>query len=98
VLTRIAAEEEARKTREIRAALDQDRAGELAAIAERTGATLPFGRPQGEEAVLHCRPGDVFAVVEALQGLGAHDVTVRTVDYLFRATNPLTERLMQRLG
>jgi ATP phosphoribosyltransferase len=98
VLTRIAAEEEARKTREIRAALDQDRAGELAAIAERTGATLPYGPPRGEETVLHCRPGDVFAVVEALQGLGAHDVTVRTVDYLFRATNPLTERLMQRLG
>ena len=98
VLTRIAAEEEARTTREVRAAIDPDRAAELAAVAAEAGATLPYGPPQGAEAVLHCRSAQVFDLVAALQRLGAHPVSVRSVDYLFRATNPLTERLMQRLG
>jgi ATP phosphoribosyltransferase len=37
-------------------------------------------------------------VVEALQRIGARDISVRSFDYLFRATNPLTERLFQRIG
>ncbi|HEX2134807.1 MAG TPA: ATP phosphoribosyltransferase, partial [Microvirga sp.] len=98
VLTRIAAEEEARTTREVRAAVDPDRAAALSELAEAAGATLPYGLPRSAEAVLHCRAAQVFELVAALQAFGAHDVTVRTVDYLFRATNPLTERLMQRIG
>jgi ATP phosphoribosyltransferase len=98
VLTRIAAEEEARTTREIRAAVDETRGPELAAIIQEFEASLPYGLPVGEELVLHCRAGQVFDLVAALQAAGAHDVTVRTFDYLFRATNPLTERLFQRLG
>jgi ATP phosphoribosyltransferase len=98
VLTRIAAEEEARTSREIRAALAPDRADELASLLAETGATLPYGAPQGPEVVLHCRAATVFEIVSRLQALGAHDVTVRTFDYLFRATNPLAERLLQRLG
>ena len=98
VLTRIAAEEEARTTREIRAAIEPDRAAELADAAEHAGATLPYGPPRGGEAVLHCRTAQVFELVAALQALGAHDVTVRTVDYLFRAANPLTDRLLRRIG
>ena len=98
LLTRIAAEEEARTTREIRAAIDPDRAAELARLAENATVSLPYGLPRGEEAVLHCRAAQVFELVAALQSLGAHDVTVRTVDYLFRAANPLTDRLMRRLG
>jgi ATP phosphoribosyltransferase len=98
VLTRIAAEEEARKSREIRAALAPGRAEDLAALAADAGATLPYGLPQGSETVLHCRAGTVFEIVSRLQALGARDVTVRTFDYVFRATNPLAERLLQRLG
>jgi ATP phosphoribosyltransferase len=98
VLTRMAAEEEARTTREVRAAIDPARAAELAGLGERGLATLPYGLPRGEEAVLHCRTTQVFELVAALQSLGAHDVTVRTIDYLFRAANPLTERLMRRIG
>jgi len=37
-------------------------------------------------------------VATALQRFGAHHVSVRSVDYLFRASNPLTEKLLHRLG
>jgi ATP phosphoribosyltransferase len=40
----------------------------------------------------------VFDVVEALLGAGAQDVTVRTLDYVFRPSNGLTERLFARLA
>jgi ATP phosphoribosyltransferase len=98
LLTRIAAEEEARTTREVRASVHPGRIGELATLADDAGATLPHGLDRGQEAVLHCPAAEVFGLVEALQGLGAHHVSVRSVDYLFSATNPLTERLMQRIG
>ncbi|MBM6592737.1 ATP phosphoribosyltransferase [Microvirga pudoricolor] len=98
VLTRIAAEEEARTSREVRAAFDATRAGEAEALAAALGASLPYGRPQGPELVLHCPAGVVFDLVEGLRGLGARNASVRTLDYLFRSTNPLTERLLRRLG
>jgi ATP phosphoribosyltransferase len=98
VLTRIAAEEEARTSREVRAALDRSRADDLLQLALDGGVSLPYGLPQGEEIVLHCRTASVFEIVARLQALGAKDVTVRAFDYLFRTTNPLTRRLMQRLG
>jgi ATP phosphoribosyltransferase len=98
VLTRIAAEEEARTSREVGGFLDTSRQGELAALANRFGATLPYGTGGAPEAALHCPAGQVFKLVEALQAIGARDVTVRTLDYVFRASNPLTERLFKRLG
>jgi ATP phosphoribosyltransferase len=98
VLTRIAAEEEARTSREVRAALDPSRAVGLPALAEGLAASLPYGMPQGREVVLHCRAATVFEIVAGLQSMGAQDITVRTFDYLFRPTNALTERLLRRLG
>jgi ATP phosphoribosyltransferase len=98
VLTRIAAEEEARMSREVRAALDPSLASALAPLVQAFDASLPYGPPQGPELVLHCRAAIVFEIVAALQNIGAHDVTVRTFDYLFRPTNALTERLRRRLG
>jgi ATP phosphoribosyltransferase len=98
VLTRIAAEEEARMSREVRAALDPSLASALAPLVQAFDASLPYGPPQGRELVLHCRAASVFEIVAALQNIGAHDVTVRTFDYLFRPTNALTERLRRRLG
>jgi ATP phosphoribosyltransferase len=97
VLGRIAAEENARTTREVRAGLDPGRPG-LAALTEHHKASLPFGSDSGAELVLHCPSERVFDLVEALIGLGAQDVTVRTLDYVFRETNPLAERLFGRLG
>jgi ATP phosphoribosyltransferase len=98
VLTRIAAEEEARTSREVRAALDPSRAAGLPALAEGLAASLPYGMPQGREVVLHCRASTVFEIVAGLRSMGAQDITVRTFDYLFRPTNALTERLLRRLG
>jgi ATP phosphoribosyltransferase len=97
VLARIAAEEEARTTREVRAGMDPGR-GEIEAVSKSFGAVLPLGRDSGRELVLHCPADRVFDLVESLIGLGAQDVTVRTLDYVFRETNPLAERLFGRLG
>jgi ATP phosphoribosyltransferase len=98
LLTRIAAEEEARTTREVRASIHPGRMGELAALADSAGAALPYGLDRGQEVVLHCPAAQVFDLVAALQGLGAHHVSVRSVDYLFSATNPVSERLLRRIG
>ncbi|WP_457092129.1 ATP phosphoribosyltransferase [Microvirga sp. P5_D2] len=98
VLTRIAAEEEARTSREIRAALDPARAQALASLVQSFGAAQPYGNALGREIVLHCRAGSVFEIVAALREIGAQDITVRAFDYLFRPTNALTERLLRRIG
>jgi ATP phosphoribosyltransferase len=98
VLTRIAAEEEARTSREVRAALDPGQAHAVEGALQGFEATLPYGLPSGAELVVHCRAGDAFAVVAALQGIGAQDITVRSFDYLFRSANPLSDRLFRRLA
>jgi ATP phosphoribosyltransferase len=95
VLTRIAAEEAARTTREIRAGIDRQRA-EAIGLTQRYGAMLRSG--DSGEFVLHCPAAEVFGVVDVLLDAGARDVTVRTLDYVFRPANPLAERLFTRLS
>jgi ATP phosphoribosyltransferase len=97
VLARIAGEEAARTTREIRAGLSPAPA-EIGGLAERYDARRPAGREDSRELILHCPAGRVFEVVDELLGLGAEDVTVRALDYVFRPTNPLSERLFGRLS
>lgn len=97
ILTRIAAEEEARTTREIRARIGAEHAALVESTAEDFGAHLPFG-VSGPELVMHCAKGDVFAVVDTLAAGGARDITVRTLDYVFRQSNELSRRLDARLG
>ncbi len=97
ILSRIAAEEEARTIREIRARLELDAAG-LAALSERFGARLPFGPPTtGAPLTLHCPDKAVFALVEELAGKGADDITVTAPAYVFRRANRLLERLDARI-
>ena len=96
VLTRIAGEETARTTREIRAGIDRARA-DIAGLLERYDARLPAGREATEELVLHCPAGRVFDVIDELLARGAEDVTVRSLDYVFSPSNPLSERLFKRL-
>ena len=95
LLTRIAAEEEARTTAEIRAAVDPARPIDPKSLVG--AATLPYGAPQGPELVLRCPKSHVFAVVEALIAAGARDVAVGAADYIFRPGNPLADRLFSRL-
>ena len=97
ILSRIAAEEEGRTIREVRARLDLT-PDALAALEARFGARLPFGAPApGTPLTLHCPDKAVFALVEHLDGLGADDVTVSAPAYVFRRANRLLERLNARI-
>ncbi|TAJ31843.1 ATP phosphoribosyltransferase [Bosea sp. (in: a-proteobacteria)] len=97
ILSRIAAEEEARTIREVRAKLDLDASG-LAALAAEAGARLPFGAAAaGAPATLHCLEKTVFALVERLERAGADDITVSAPAYVFRRSNRLLERLTSRI-
>lgn len=97
ILSRIAAEEEARTIREVRARLDADEAA-LDELAARFGARLPFGAAAaGGVLTVHCPEKAVFALVEHLARAGADDVTVSAPAYVFRQRNPLIERLSARI-
>ncbi len=97
ILTRIAAEEEARTIRELRAALPAG--ASLPDDLGRFGVSLPFGPPDARgKVVVHCPVGQVFAVADALARAGADPVTVGSVDWVLRRTNPLIEGLLARIG
>lgn len=96
ILARIAAEEEARLSRELRALfpegvpdLDED-------AQARFGARL-FGQDQGR-LVLHCGTAEVPALADWLIGQGASHVAVAPLDYVFAAQNRLYDKLTERLG
>ncbi len=106
ILTRIAAEEEGRTLHEVRAhlgAIDAATALALAGTITAThGARLPFGidiANPGTAGILtiHCPRNASFDLVEDLTAAGATDVTIRTLDYVFRQDNPLLERLLARI-
>lgn len=97
ILSRIAAEEEARSVREIRARLDagSDTLGDLAALF---GARLPLGASAaGGVVTIHCPEKAVFALVGHLAKAGGDDITVSAPAYVFRKANPLIERLQARI-
>ncbi|WP_375458368.1 ATP phosphoribosyltransferase [uncultured Enterovirga sp.] len=97
VLSRIAAEEVGRTTREVRAGIDPDRP-EIADMAARFGTSRPAGRASATELILHCPTDAVFAVVDGLLAAGAEDVAVHRLDYVFRTGEPLISRLFSRIG
>lgn len=97
ILTRIAAEEEARNTRELVTVLPHgsDAPEDIAALY---GASLPFGGPDAHgRVIIHCPKGQVFSLADRLAAAGADPVTVRSVDWVLRRTNPLIERLLNRI-
>lgn len=98
ILTRIAAEEGGRNTREVQVFLPRAEAALIADIEGRCGARLPFGGAADGPLTFHCPADRVFALTELLAAHGADHIAVRTLDYVFRATNPLTERLFARIG
>ena len=92
VLTRIAAEEEARTSREIRAALDPCEPRRPCARASPTIRRHPALSATGarRELVLHCPAARCSTSWRPCRRSAAPDITVRTFDYLFRPRNPLT--------
>lgn len=99
VLGRISAEERARTTREVRAAMPESGTIDLATLARLHEAELPYGAPVGPdgEIVLRCPESAMFDLADALAAAGARAVSVRRIDYAFAAENPLAEKLLARL-
>lgn len=96
ILSRIAAEEEARTTREVRAHLP-GAADELLREAETTfGASLR--ESNGKSAAFACPTHHVAALADWLIAHGAKSVASARFDYVFRAENTLWSKLAARLG
>ena len=96
ILARIAAEEQARTSRELRA-IFSDGAPPLADEAkERFNARL-FGCEDGR-LVLHCATDRVPDLAGWLIERGAAHVAVAPLDYCFAAQNPLYDKLVGRIG
>jgi ATP phosphoribosyltransferase len=99
ILARIAAEEQARTSREVRALWPGATAADIATAEARFSARgLWTGTDRGERIVLECPRNTVFALAEWLVGQGATRVSVAEADYVFTASNPLIERLERRIG
>lgn len=97
VLTRIAAEEEARRSREIRVAFAAQQQPDIRKALEGFQVSMPYGE-MANELTLHCRKSDVFAISGGLLAAGGRDITVRSFDYVFRTENKLLTKLMARIG
>jgi ATP phosphoribosyltransferase len=98
ILARIAAEEEARTTREVRAVWPGVTEPDLA-LAESLFSARPQGadRQPGDRVILQCPKATMFALAEWLVARGAVRVAVAEADYVFTASNPLIERLERRI-
>jgi ATP phosphoribosyltransferase len=100
ILARIAAEEEARLTREVRAWLPQPSEDVAERALELFAARTPLGSPTGGAPgllTLHCAKARAADLADWLVGTGATHVVVGTHDYVFSADNALYERLARRL-
>ncbi|MCB1545567.1 MAG: ATP phosphoribosyltransferase, partial [Rhodoblastus sp.] len=97
ILARIAAEEEARTTREVRAFVPELSDSKLKKAAAKYGARMR-GRGQEGLVMMACPKADAPDLAEWLIKHGAETVTVGQVDYVFTAKNALWEKLAKRLG
>jgi ATP phosphoribosyltransferase len=94
ILSRIAAEEAARTTREVRATLPLDETT-LAEAHTAFGAMLR--ERHGDSACFVCPTKQVGALADWLIGKGAQSVTSSKLDYVFHAGNALWGKLSGRL-
>ena len=97
ILARIAAEEEARTTREVRARVEDLSDSKVKKAAAKFDARL---RGRGAEGlvIVSCPKDNAAQLAEWLIKHGAESVTVGALDYVFTAKNPLWEKLAKRLG
>ncbi len=96
ILSRIAAEEEARSSREIAGALP-NAPDDLAETCEKLFSAKIRRRGHGGLFVFAAPRAQAPALADWLIGQGGEEVTVRALDYVFSAKNPLYERLIARL-
>jgi ATP phosphoribosyltransferase len=100
ILDRIAASEEARRTREIRCRLEGPAGALMKAACERFAAVPAAGDTADPQdfVVLHCAKADAAELANWLLGQGADRVSVAALEQVFDARNPLFERLEARIG
>ena len=96
ILSRIAAEEEARTTREVSAVLSRFDDLTLSEAKKVFSARLRFYTADGRLA-LNCPKDKAAQLSDWLIAQGASYVSVATQDYVFLAENPLYEKLIVRL-
>ena len=100
ILDRIAASEEARRSREVRARLPGKANGVFDEARRRFGAVPAFGEapdPKGFVA-LHCAKSAAADLASYLLEKGAERVSVVALEHVFDARNPLYEVLEKRIG
>jgi ATP phosphoribosyltransferase len=95
ILSRIAAEEEARTTREVRARVSPND-DDLQEAFRTFGASLR--ERNGDTIVLACPTKQVAALADWLILRGAQSVTSARLDYVFHADNALWGKLARRIG
>ena len=96
ILSRIAAEEEARTTREVSAVLPRIEDSLFVQAKESFSARLRFRAADGR-LTLNCPKDKAAPLADWLIAQGASHVCVAAQDYVFSAQKPLYERLVARL-
>lgn len=97
ILSRIAAEEDARTSRQVRARITGD-VGETARLAGETFGARALLGADGPGLELVCPVDQVAPLADWLIARGAEHVAVSSLDYVFSARNPLYEKLAARIG
>jgi ATP phosphoribosyltransferase len=97
ILSRIAAEEEARTTREVSTALANPAPALIAEAEAQFSARLRHRMADGR-LTLNCPLDKVAPLADWLIAQGADHVSVAALDYVFSAANPLYEKLVARLA
>ncbi|MFN3889305.1 MAG: ATP phosphoribosyltransferase [Beijerinckiaceae bacterium] len=97
ILSRIAAEEEARTSRRVRARVPGDPAETARLANEAFGARALLG-VEGPALELVCPADEIAPLADWLIARGAEHVTVTALDYVFSARNPLYEKLAARVA
>ena len=98
ILGRIAAEEEARTTREVRAIIAGDRTKLVAQAQKLFAAQAPLGIAKDGPLTLVAAKKKVADLADWLVSQGADHVTVAQMDYIFSSKNELFEKLSARIG
>lgn len=96
ILSRIAAEEEARTTRSVRARVSD--IAETARLAGETFGARALLGVDGPALELVCPADEIAPLADWLIARGAQHVTVSSLDYVFSARNPLYEKLAARVA
>ncbi|MGO9673179.1 MAG: ATP phosphoribosyltransferase [Methylocella sp.] len=97
ILSRIAAEEEARTTREVSTALVNPAPALISEAEAHFSARLRYRTADGR-LTLNCPHDKVAPLADWLIAQGADHVSVAALDYVFSAANPLFEKLVSRLA